>query len=200
MASQLQIANWALTLLGEKRLSALSDNNQNAELISDFWDMARDGLLRLAAWSFAIERISLPADSATPAWGYDYQYSLTDDVVRVLQVSEDYAGLDLSFFRGGDTNLYRIEQRKILTSIGAPLYVKWIVNSIDIGIWDASFARLMAHDLALLINPRATESESTSQRLAVWKAQAWAEAAATNAIEQPSEPIADDTWLSAHAS
>jgi len=200
MASQLQIANWACTLVGQKRLSSLSDSDMNAELISDAWDMVRDARLAASAWSFAIERTSLPADSDVPAWGYDAQYTLDDDVVRVLQVSEDYAGLDLSSFRGGDSNLYRIEQRKILTDLAAPLYVKWIVNSTDIGLWQPCFAKLIAADLAMFINPRATENLEIGKALASWTMAAWAEAAATNAIEQPSEPLADSEWMAAHAS
>lgn len=200
MASQLQIANNACTLIGEKRLSSLSDDDAKAEIISEQWDLVRDTLLSASAWSFAIERDSLAADSDTPAWGFDAQYTLADDVVRVLQVSETYAGLDLSDFRAGDNNDWRIEQRKILTNFGAPLYVKWIISSIDIGSWHAAFAMLMAADLAQLLNPRVTEDENKQKRLAEWRMQAWALAASTNAIEQPSEPMADDSWLAAHAS
>lgn len=200
MASQLQIANWACTLVAQARLSSLSDSNQNAEIISEQWDFVRDVLLTSSAWNFAIERASLAADSDVPEWGFDYQYSLSADVVRVLQVSETYAGVDLSSYRTGDTNLYRVEGRKILTDLGAPLYVKWIVNSKDVGEWAAPFAMLMAADLAVLLNPRANENLQVQQALSQWRMQAWALATSTNAIEQPSEPFADSEWMAAHAS
>lgn len=199
MASQLEIANWALTLIGEKRLSSLSDDNQNAEIISELWNNVRDSLLTSSAWSFAIERTSLPADSDVPAWGYSYQFTLPDYVVRVLQVSEEYSGLDLSSFRNGDTNLYRIEKRKILANMTAPIYVRWITNNVDVGLWHVAFAKLMAADLAFFLNPRATENEQISMRIAQWRVSAWADATAANAIEQPSEPVADSEWMASHA-
>lgn len=198
MASQLDIANWALMLLGEKRLSSLSDDNANAENILAGWDMLRDALLRSQAWNFAIERESLAADSAEPEWGYDYQYSLASDVVKVLNVGEYYPGGDISDFRNSETAEYRIEGRKILTSYGAPLKVRWVVNSKDIGEWDISFAQLLAADLAQYLNPRATESDATAQRIWAWRNQAWAEARANNAIDNPPEHLADDSWMAAH--
>jgi len=199
MASQLEIANWALMLIGEKRLSSLSDDNANAENISAAWDFLRDRALRRQAWHFAIERTSLAADATAPDWGFDYRYALAGDVVKVLQVSEYYPGVDLGDYRNSDTAQHRIEGRYILTDIGAPLYVKWVVNSVDVGEWDPSFAALMAADIAEYLAPRTVQSDATSQRIAAWRAEAMAEANATNAVEDPPEPVADDSWMAAHA-
>jgi hypothetical protein len=198
MASQLDIANWALTLIGEKRLSALSDDTANAENISAAWDMLRDRALRRQAWHFAIERTTVAADSAAPAWGFSYQYSFAANVVRPIQIGEYYVGPDLSSYRSSDVALYRIEQRKILTNLGSPLYVRWIINSVDIGNWDPSFAALMAADIAEYLNPRATQSDAIAQRIAAWRFEAMAEASAMNAIEDPPEELPDDSFLAAH--
>jgi hypothetical protein len=198
MASQLEIANWALMLLGEKRISSLSDNNANAENIASGWDMLRDRALRRQAWHFAIERASLAADSATPVWGFDYQYSFGAGVLRPIQISEYYVGVDLSDYRNTDSAPFRIEKRKILTNLGAPLKVKWIVNTTDIGDWDPNFAAAFAADIADFIQPRAVQSDSTSQRIAAWRYEALSEANALNAIEDPPEPLADDTFIAAH--
>jgi hypothetical protein len=198
MASQLEIANWAMMLIGEKRLSSLSDDNGHAENIAAGWDMLRDRALRRHAWHFAIERASLAADSAEPEWGFDYQYSLAGDVVKVLQVGEYYPGADRSDLRTSETAEYRIEGRKILTNYGAPLSVKWVVNSVAVGEWDASFAALFAADLAEYLSPRATGSGEMAQRIAMWRMEAAAEANATNAIEDPPEHLADDSWMTAH--
>lgn len=196
MASQLDIANWALMLLGEKRLSALSDDHANAENITAGWDMLRDSAIRRSAFHCHIERASLAADSDAPTWGYDYQFSMDGDVVRVLQVGEVYPYPDLSDFRGSDFAPWRIEGRKILTNYGAPLKVKWLVNSKPVGEWDISFCKLLAADIAEYLQPKM--GENIAKRIKEWRFEAWAEAAMTNAIEDPSEPVADDTWLAAH--
>lgn len=199
MATQLLIANWALTLIGEKRLSSLSDDSQNAELITDLWDAVRDATIAQAAWHDFIERTSIAVDSAEPAWGFNYQYTLPGNVVRPLQIGPYYVGLNLSDNRNADEADYRIEQRKILTNLGAPLDVKWLINSVDVGLWQPCFAKLMAADLAENINPRVTENETIAQRLSFWRTRAWAEAGTANAIEDPPDHPADDAWMAAHS-
>lgn len=199
MASQLDIANWALMLLGQGRISSLSDDSPKAENIAAGWDMVRDSAIDKQAWHCHIERASLPADSAAPLWGFDYQFTLASNVIRVLQVGEFYPGPDLSSNRNSDTALFRIEGRKILTSLGAPLYVKCLVNSKDVGEWSASFARFMAADLADFLQPRTTQSDAIAARITQWRFDALVSAAASNAIEDPSDPVADDTWMAAHS-
>lgn len=199
MASQLEIANWAMMLLGEKRLSSLSDDSEKAENIAAGWDMLRDRALRRQAWHFSIQRSSLAADTATPTWGFDYQYSLPAGTVKVLQVGEYYPGPDLSHYRNSDAAPYRIEGGKVVTNDGAPLKIKVVVNTVDVGSWDPSFAAVMAADLAEYLQPRTVQSDATAQRIAAWRFEAMAEANSTNAIEDPPEPIADDTWLAAHS-
>lgn len=198
MASQLEIANWALMLLGETRLSGLSDNTDNAEAINAGWGIVRDTLLTASAWHFAIERASLAADADEPEWGFEYQYTVASNVVRVLQVSEFYPGPDMSDNRTTDDALYRHEGEKILTNLGAPLSVKWLVNDKAVGTWHPAFAKLMACDLAEYLAARTTQSEAVAERIAAQRMQAWMLAATTNAIEDPSDERADDSWMAAH--
>lgn len=197
MASQLDIANWGLMLLGEKRVSSLSDDNANAENITAGWEMLRDSAIRRSAFHCHIQRTSVAADATAPAWGYDAAYTMAGDVVRVLSVGEVYPYPDMADFRGTDLAPWRIEGRKILTNYGTPLSVKWLVNSVAIGAWDISFAKMLAADIAEYLQPRM--GEAIAQRVREWRMQAWAEALMTNAVEDPSEALADDTWLAAHA-
>lgn len=200
MPSQIQIAGWTATLLGETRPSDLSDSTALAEGITEFWDMVRDTLIAQAAWHDFIERVSLAADADAPVWGFDYQYSFNGNVVRPLQIGPYNVGVDLSDYRNADLAEYRIEQRKILTNMGAPLDVKWLINSVDVGLWQPCFAKLMAADLAENLNPRITESDAGAQRLAQWRFRAWSEANVANAIEDPPDPHADSEWIAAHNS
>lgn len=196
MASQLDIANWALMLLGEKRLSSLSDDVGNAENISAGWDMLRDAAIKRTAWHCHIQRTTVAADADAPAWGYDASYTLAGDVVRVLAVGDAYPYADTSDFRSMDTAPWRIEGRKILTNYGTPLKVKWLVNSVAIGAWDICFCKMLAADIADYLQPRM--SEAIAQRIRTWRMETWAEALSTNAIEDPSEPQADDSFIAAH--
>ena len=66
MASNVQIANSALTKLGAARIMSLSDNKKEAREINAIFELRRDHLLRSHNWSFAMERTTLPALDDTP--------------------------------------------------------------------------------------------------------------------------------------
>jgi hypothetical protein len=195
MASQTAIVNHALDLLGETAINDISDATEPAERMLAAWDHTRDAALRGRWWRFAIERASLPADSSTPAWGFTTQYQIAGDVVRVIQVDQYWPAPVLSDYVGSDTSPYKIEGDKILTDITAPLKVRWIVNSVDVGLWDSLFARVMACDLAERLAPRLTGSETMLARINQQRAKAITEAVRVNALEQPPTMINDSSWI-----
>lgn len=195
MPSQNSIANHALDLVGETSISDISDTTERATRLRDMWDDTRDAALRARNWRFSIERTSLAADSATPAWGFSYQYQIASNVVRVIQVDQYFPPIDLSDLVGGDSSYYRIEQDKILTNAGAPLKVRWSINTIDVGLWDACFARVMACDLADRLSTRVTGSEDIKARIKAERRDALIEATRANAIEQPPARIGDGSWV-----
>ncbi len=200
MASQTSIANHCLDLIGEDSISDINDSVDRAEKIRNAWDGERDSALRAHWWNFSIERVSLAADSAAPNWGFDKQYSLDADVVRVIQVDQYYPPAVLSDLINADTSLYRIEGRKILTNLTAPLKVRWIVNSIDIGDWDACFAKVMACNLADRLSTKLTGSEAIKARIKAEKRDALREARRANAIENPPTLANDGRWMASRFS
>jgi hypothetical protein len=200
MASQNDIANHCLDLLGENSIADISDSVERAERILAAWDNTRDRSLRAHRWSFAIERASLPADSATPVWGFDHQYALDADVVALVQVDEYYAPAILADHVNADTAYFRLEQRKILTDLDAPLKVRWIVNSIDVGSWDACFAAVMACNLADRLSTRVTGSETIKARIKAERRDALRDALRANAIEIPPVQPNDGSWIASRFS
>lgn len=199
MPSQISILNHALDLVAETAITDISAATEPAERLLAAWDDTRDAALRARWWNFSIERTTLPADASAPSWGYAYSYTMAGDVVRPVQVDQYYY-VDLSDLVGADTSPFAIEGRQILTDIPAPLKVRWIVNSKDIGEWDACFARVMACDLAERICPRMTGSETMVQRIAAQRRRALDEALRANAIELPPKKSADSSWMAARFS
>ncbi len=195
MPSQNSIANHALDLVGETAIDDISDAVEPAERLAAMWDDTRDAALRARLWRFSIARDSLAADSETPAWGFSYQYTIAGGVVRVIQVDQYYNALGLSDFVNADTAPYRIEGGKILTDLPAPLKVRWVVNTIDVGAWDACFARVMACDLADRFSTRITGSEAIKQRIKAERFEAIKEATRANALEDPAAMFGDGSWL-----
>ena len=195
MASQNEIANHALDLLGEIAIDDISDAVEPAERMLAAWNATRDSALRARWWRFSIQRTTLAADASTPAWGFDLQYTISGDVVRVIQVDQYWPAAVLSDYIGSDSSPYRIDGDKILTDIAAPLKVRWIVNSVDVGLWDPCFAKVLACDLADRLSTRLTASETIKARIKEEKRVALSEAVQANALEQPPVMINDASWI-----
>ncbi len=195
MAGQVEIANRALTKLGDARVLSLSDETEGARSVNSMWDAVRDAELRARVWKFSIVRTSLPALVATPAWGYEYQYELPSDCLRVLQVNDIYPGVSLSDYRTIDESEWRIEGRKILTNLAAPLKIRYISRVEDTGQWDSSFVEAFACRLAVELAERLTQSNTKRQLAAEEYKAAMRLAVQANAIESTPEPLSDDSWM-----
>lgn len=199
MASQIEIANWALIKLGVRRLEALSDDDEKAEIISDIWSISRDSALRAANWRFAMTRTTLAADVAAPSWGFTRQYTLPGDCVRIVQVSDIFPGPDLSLYTNSESAPYLIEGDKILTDLAgsatSALKIRYVRNSVDIGLWDACFAEAFACRLAMDLSERLTEANSKFDKMAGLYSMALRDARRANAIEHPPRRIGDSSWL-----
>ena len=86
MASVVQICNSALNQLGAASITALTDNSKNARLCNDRYITVRDAVFRSHPWNCLIKRQQLAQDTATPAYGFSYQFTLPSDCLRVLGI------------------------------------------------------------------------------------------------------------------
>lgn len=195
MASQVEIANRALTKIGEARVLSLSDDLEAARTVNSLWDVVRDAELRARNWNFAISRTSLPALIPVPAWGFDRQFQLPADCLRVLQVGEYFPGPSLSDYRSSSEAMWQIEGRKILTDMPAPLAIRYVARIEDTGQWDALFVEAFACRLAVELCERLTQSGGKKQIAWDEYREAIRLAVRSDAIESPPEPLPDDSWM-----
>lgn len=196
MASNVQIANSALTKLGAARIMSLSDNKKEAREINAIFELRRDHLLRSYNWSFAMERTTLPALDETPAWGYSYLYQLPTDCLRVVQVDDMWVVPGLADYTSGpDSEPYKITGRRVETNIGAPLKLRYVKRITDSGSFDAAFVEVFAADLADQACEALTQSNTKREQTQHALKQALLEAVRANAIELPPEAIPDDSWI-----
>lgn len=138
MAGELSIANHAARLLKVQRISSLNQtDNQFARALNDVLDPVRRRLLRKHNWNFAIERFSISPDNQAPKYGFSYSYTLPPKALRLIEID------------GGATNEYKREGRKVLTNIGTSLKGRIVVDITDASMFDAHFASLYAHEIAL---------------------------------------------------
>lgn len=196
MASNVEIANSALTKVGAARITALTDNVKAAREINAIFELRRDYLLRTHNWSFAMTRTSLPALDETPAWGYTYLYQLPTDCLRVVQVNDTWVVPGLADYTSGpDSEPYKITGRRIETDIGAPLKLRYIKRVTDPAQFDAAFVEVFASDLADQVCEALTQSNTKREATRAVLRQSLLEAVRSNAIELPPEAIPDDSWI-----
>ena len=86
MASVIQICNSALNQLGASSITALTENSKNARLCNERYETVRDAVFRSHPWNCLIKRQQLAQDTATPAYGFSYQFSLPSDALRLLGI------------------------------------------------------------------------------------------------------------------
>jgi hypothetical protein len=195
MASQVEIFNRALIKLGAGRITSMQDDSEAARVGLAIWETVVKNELRANNWNFAIRRASLAADVATPDWGFAYQYTQPVWCLKVIQVSEYYLGVSLTDYRGYSEAPYKIEGRKILTDLGAPLPIRGIQFVEDTAQWDACFVEAVASRLADQGCERITQSNTKRESALIDYKRAIDDALEANALEIPSEPLPDDSWI-----
>lgn len=150
----LEICNAALSRLAEVRIVALTDDKPAARTLVVNLPIARHEVLRAHRWNFASKRATLSQDEDTPAFGYDYQYTLPTDCLRVLEVNEVSGS-------GDPLDDWEIEGRKILID-DAEVNIIYVADVEDYAQWDALAQSALICLLASKIAP-AIHGGSTSK-------------------------------------
>lgn len=181
--SDVDICNRALQKLGAGRITSLNEDSPNAHECNVAYEAVRDAELRDHVWSFARKRAQLAADTATPDFGYSYQYELPVDCLRVLP--------------GRSVTDWQIEGTHILTDDGAPLEVVYVKKVTDPNEMDSLFREVLAARLAWELAEVITQSNTKKAEVAAEYREAIAKAKRTNAIERVSDEPPDDEWVTA---
>lgn len=195
MASQVEIANRALTKLGAARIISFGDDNKQARAVQSMFAIVRDAELRAHVWSFSVKRASLAALVSTPDWGFEYEYELPSDCLRLLQVNDFFQGPSMDDYRNQSTAEYMLEGNKILTDYTAPLKIRYIKREQDTAQWDSTFVEAIACRLAAEMAEDLTQSNQKKD--AAWKEydQALMAAIRSGAVEQQHQDMPDDSWV-----
>lgn len=194
-ASNVAIANLALTKLGDLRILNLTDNTKPAREVNAVFDMARDYLQRRFSWRFCIKRANLAADSGTPLWDWSYQYQIPTDCLRILQVGQWYPSPDLSDLISTGGQEYVLEGKYILSNQAGPLKLRYLSRVTDPVQFDTAFDMAFSAYLAYLVAEPLTASAEQKQMAYQDYRNAIKDAVIANAIENPPESLADQTWI-----
>lgn len=117
MPSEIDIANLALSHLGEDANVSSFDppeGGPHAELCARWYPIARDAMLEMHAWNFALARVSPPArDSEASSWLY--AYPLPAECISVVSVlppdaMNDYASLVIDGYSSYQPQGFAVER------------------------------------------------------------------------------------------
>lgn len=195
MASVIQVANRALTKLGAARIISLGDDNKQARAVVSCFEDLRDDELRAHRWQFAMKRVELAALSATPIFGYEKQYALPADFLRIDMVDDRYPSAIMDNYIDSEYLEWTVEGNVILTDIGAPLKLRYIAQVTEPNSWDSNFREALASRIAMEICEELTQSDSKKQAAMNDYRRAISQAVRIGSIEKPSIMPPDNQWI-----
>jgi hypothetical protein len=134
--TETDIANRALSLLGEPSISSIEENTPNAISCRLHFETVRDALLRSHGWDFATTRVTLSRSAYAPSFGWAYGYHLPADFVRLVTFNDANADEARTSFE--------IEGGQLLTHSGAA-QISYVRRITDPNEFDALFLDVVAY-------------------------------------------------------
>lgn len=201
MASEVDIANRALSMLGEIRITSLDDNNKPARAMKARYTLLRDAELSAYPWRFAVKRVSLAASTDTPAWGYSTIYDRPVDDLRPVKVGGAFVnaeGIGVFYESTGvytEQSPYEIIEGRIHTDLSAPLDYEYVSQVTDTGQFDPLFVEALAARLASDAAEELTQSNSKKEFAAAVYKNTLSEARRINALYRPPRRRTDGRWM-----
>jgi len=197
--SSTDICNLALDLLSADTVQDIENPTSATESILNRWyDQSRKKLLREHPWNFAIKRVILAANSTRPAFGYSASFSIPSDFVRLLSLSSDLS-VNKETLLPKDS--YQFENNKILLNdyYGdvTSLRLIYVSNNVTVSQFDPMFIDLLAHEIALSVAYKITETNTNVERIqSLYRARSMM-AKAIDGQERPPSRIERSRALSA---
>jgi len=151
MASVVEICNGSLNQLGASTILTLTEDSKNARLCNARYLNVRDALFRHHPWNCLQKRLELAQDTATPTWGFSYQYTLPSDCLRVLKLLEYESD-------------YKVEGRKIVSNDGT-VKILYVSRIEDPNEYDELLREVISSALAADIAYAVTSSNPVSQQM-----------------------------------
>jgi hypothetical protein len=142
MPTVTDIANLALSRLGEQGISDISENIPNAIRCRLHYETARDSLLRSHQWNFATVRAELTQLEDAPAFGWTHAYQLPADFLCLSTLNGAQAKRCAS--------AYVIEGDNLLTNAGSA-QITYVKKVTDPNRFDSLFADVLIFRLAAAI-------------------------------------------------
>jgi len=157
MATDTEICNLALGLLGERQISSLTEETKQARLCNRFFKHVFDQELRKHTWACVQKRATLARKTDQPLFQWTYAYELPTDFVRLTEFrnKNGYVTAQENFEREGDTILTHHETVNII----------YVYRPTDASVLDPLAAQTLYYALAIAIAVPLTDDDTIKQNL-----------------------------------
>lgn len=172
MASKIEICNMALQGMTANFITSLNENTVEARECNFRFDSARQSLLNMHPWNFAIKRAALNADVTAPAFTYSYLYQLPVDFLYLVMTAQQeqsqsnlYNIYDPNKVTQGDAFLadkYQIEGDKLLSN-NENVKIIYVADVADTTTFSATFTTLLSYYLAAHIAFKVTGDRAATK-------------------------------------
>lgn len=160
--SKLTLMNGALAILGQRKISSLTEATESRRLLDDHYDKVVEYMLMVADWNFAGVSVSIEASvDVEPSFGYGYAFEKPDDWLRTVQLSANDR-----FFPILGPGEY-VDEAAYWNADCNPLYARYISNATDAGLdysmWPQTFVLAVEYELAKRTGPHLTTMSATAK-------------------------------------
>jgi hypothetical protein len=187
MTSRLALYNGALRILGQRKLSTLTDSVESRRLLDDCYDEVVQRCSEAGMWNFMGVSVAIEASvDVEPEFGYSYAVEKPSDWLRTVAVSGN-GNFDPPLGPGE-----YVDEGEYWNCNVDPLYVRYISDDDtaggDLSLWTAHFTKAVQYELAFEIAPHLTSmSASAMQELERRMISAMRDAKSKDAMNQAPE-------------
>ena len=155
-----QISNLSLGMVGDQRITDFdTDEGDNAQALRDAWDFSAEFTLSKHKWTFAKAQEKLARLGGVPVARYEFEYQLPSLFLAYIVVSDNE-----TLSPPAVENDFRIIGGTLITNF-VDVYMEYIKNITNTGLWPAHFTDAFAVKLASMIAQRIQGSVGTRRSL-----------------------------------
>lgn len=201
MASSTDIANRALSMLGEVRITDIADDNKPARAMNARFAYLRDAELMAYPWRFSITRVQLSAGATVPAWGYSTTYARPTGDLRPISIGGTYISAQAIGVMYETTGIpstsapYEIIGELIHTNLGEPLDYEYVAQITDTTKFHPLFIEALAARLAADAAEELTQSTTKQERAMMVYERAIRTARKADAMFRPPRMRQTGLWM-----
>lgn len=180
MPDRTEIANAALTMLGEQSIMNIDDESDTARAVQRIYAITLDAALRDHNWNFATLRRDLAEVADTPTFGFDHMYILPTDPYCLRVVTTNLTPdvkWSIETYESGAT------RSRVIVTDACSVAIVYVARMTDPTVWDGLFVDAFTFELASRIGYALSGKEQLAQGLAARAELAWRKARARDGQE-----------------